>query len=171
MIHSDLKEPNIMVKAANYAAPEVVLIDFGVSKAMAAVQNDPGGSPGYVPPETILQRKWFPRGDIFCMGVVMMQMVTDKVPNEKSQKQKGIFLEGSKDVQQIYEKTLHEQPPFHLVPCHMPMLATLCRKTLAKEMEKRLTAPQVLNDPWLQRSLGRDGRARAKTMGPGRHRL
>merc|ERR1712232_1454588 len=51
MIHCDIKEPNIMLKTNDFSKPEIVLIDFGVSKAMAQKANGmPGGTPGYMPP-------------------------------------------------------------------------------------------------------------------------
>jgi len=65
MIHCDIKEPNIMVKTENFHEPHVVVIDFGVARAMATAMSELKGTPGYIPPETMDMGKWFPRGDIF----------------------------------------------------------------------------------------------------------
>ncbi|CAE7241387.1 cmk-1 [Symbiodinium sp. CCMP2456] len=74
MMHCDIKEPNIMIKSRDFRHPEVVVIDFGVCRAMVTAPNGmPGGTPGYMPPETIQQRKWLPRGDVFCLGVTFIQ--------------------------------------------------------------------------------------------------
>eukprot|EP00408_Alexandrium_pacificum_P051245 CAMPEP_0171247922 /NCGR_PEP_ID=MMETSP0790-20130122/48746_1 /TAXON_ID=2925 /ORGANISM="Alexandrium catenella, Strain OF101" /LENGTH=77 /DNA_ID=CAMNT_0011715349 /DNA_START=30 /DNA_END=260 /DNA_ORIENTATION=- len=71
-----------MIKRNDFQAPEIVLIDFGVSKAMA--EDDNGkvyGTPGYIPPETFEMKMWFPGGDVFSMGVCVLQVIGDQVPS------------------------------------------------------------------------------------------
>lgn len=152
MIHCDIKEPNIMLKTSDFHAPEVVLIDFGVSKAMATKPNGmPGGTPGYMPPETLDTRKWFPRGDIFSMGVVIIQVMCDKIPPLGARTVAtpgGIFVEGCLTIQDIMNATKTRQPPFHLMPPAVPGLTKLIRAMLTKQMQGRPTAPGVLKDEW-----------------------
>lgn len=152
MMHCDIKEPNIMLKTTDFQNPQVVLIDFGVSKAMAAKPNGmPGGTPGYMPPETLDTYKWFPRGDIFSLGVTIMQVMTDKIPPTGARNINtpgGIFVEGCLTIQDIMQATRVRQPPFHLMPASVPGLTKLLQAMLTKQMQLRPTAPQVLKDPW-----------------------
>jgi len=154
MMHCDIKEPNIMLKTANFNHPEIVLIDFGVSRAMAAKQNGmPGGTPGYIPPETLDTRAWFPRGDIFSMGVTIMQVMTDKIPPTGARTihtPGGIFVEGCLTIQDIMQATKTREPPFHLMPSTMPQLTSILRRMLSKQMQARPTGPQVLKDSWFR---------------------
>lgn len=156
MMHCDIKEPNMMLKHDDFGNPEVVLIDFGVSKALVADPGWPGGTPGYMPPETLETHRWYPRGDIFSMGVVMMQVIIDKIPPTGARTIStpgGIFVEGCMTIQDILEATRTRQPPFQLMPPTMPGLTRLLQKMLAKQMQCRPTATQVLKDPWFEEGM------------------
>merc|ERR1719261_290541 len=68
-----------MLRDDDISAPEIVLIDFGLTRAMAA--DEPGlitGTLGYIPPETWERGHWFPGGDVFSIGVCMLQVLIDK---------------------------------------------------------------------------------------------
>lgn len=152
MLHCDIKEPNLMLKTPNYHQPDVVIIDFGVAKAMAEPPGGlPRGTPGYMPPETLDTGKWFPRGDMFSMGVCMIQMVLDKIPPLGARTNVtpgGIFIEGLVTIEDICQATRTREPPFHLMPASMQKLTRLLRELLAKRMTWRPTPSQVLKDPW-----------------------
>merc|ERR1719446_763044 len=110
MMHCDIKEPNLMVKTTDFSRPQVVIIDLGVTVSMAQEDSGcPHGTPGYVPPETLDTLMWFPRGDLFSLGVVMMQVVIDKVPDLSAQRDRttlgGIFHEGCLTANEIFEAT------------------------------------------------------------------
>jgi serine/threonine protein kinase len=153
MMHCDIKEPNLMVRTDNFTAPQAVLIDFGVAKAM--VSSDTTGccgTPGYIPPETWVQRRWFPGGDVFSMGVVMLQVLIDKIPASSGvrtqQTPGGIFLEGTSTYRQVAEATRTRQPPVHLIPRAFSGITEVVLATLRKDFVSRLRAPQVLAHPW-----------------------
>jgi len=151
MMHCDIKEPNLMIKKPDYLQPEVVIIDFGVSQAMADDTGFPRGTPGYMPPETLDTGKWFPRGDIFCMGVCMIQMVLDKIPPQGARTNLtpgGIFIEGCITIEDIMQATRSREPPIHLIPTQQKCLARLLRDMLSKNMSWRPTPAKVLKDPW-----------------------
>merc|ERR1712232_590405 len=153
MMHCDIKEPNIMLKTTNFHRPEVVLIDFGVSKTMVMTNSSLCGTPGYIPPETFDTGKWFPRGDVFSLGVVMPQVVCDKIPPtgmRTLQTPGGIFIEGCADMPQIQHATKTRRPPFNLFPNHMHGLSSLVQKLLEKQVRSRPSAPQALKDPWFK---------------------
>eukprot|EP00928_Gymnodinium_smaydae_P094305 TRINITY_DN7898_c0_g2_i1.p1 TRINITY_DN7898_c0_g2~~TRINITY_DN7898_c0_g2_i1.p1 ORF type:complete len:988 (+),score=252.73 TRINITY_DN7898_c0_g2_i1:136-3099(+) len=151
MMHCDIKEPNLMIKNADMARPQVLLIDFGVSKAMVGGGDGVKGTPGYIPPETWNEGKWFPRGDIFCMGICIVQMMTDKMPPAGARTALtpgGIFIEGCKTIEEMAMATRTRQPPFHLMPRGYPALTAMCKQLLEKRRQYRPSAPQVLACEW-----------------------
>lgn len=147
-IHCDIKEQNLMVKTTDLAQPQVVIIDLGVAVSMAAEDDGhPAGTPGYVPPETLETLMWFPRGDLFSMGVVILQMMIDKVSTGNYE---GIFQEGCRSVQEIFAATRSRQAPTHLLPPEMPLLMQLTEQLLQKKRKDRPTAAQALKHTWFQ---------------------
>mmetsp|Transcript_51480 Transcript_51480/g.102271 ORF Transcript_51480/g.102271 Transcript_51480/m.102271 type:complete len:255 (+) Transcript_51480:2-766(+) len=152
-MHCDIKEPNLMVRTDNFTAPQAVLIDFGVAKAMVSpTTTGCAGTPGYIPPETWVQRRWFPGGDVFSMGVVMLQVLIDKIPASSGVRTRqtpgGIFLEGTCTYRQVAEVTRTRQPPVYLIPRAYSGITEVVLATLQKNMMSRLRAPQVLAHPW-----------------------
>jgi serine/threonine protein kinase len=168
MMHCDIKEPNLMLRNENYGTPQVVLIDFGVATAMTAKDTgNVSGTPGYMPPETMAQGKWFPGGDVFSMGVAMMQLMTNKVPDEalaRQGKMIGIFLEGCTNIEDVKRVTNTRQPPFQLMPKQYPGLTQLCMRCLEKNPRSRPRAPVALKDPWF-------GQGEAPDMTPVEQRM
>merc|ERR1719401_441495 len=154
MIHCDIKEPNLMIKSRDYSQPEVVVVDFGIAKAMGAIDTGAfGGTPGYIPPETLSMKKWFPGGDMFSLGVVMFQMTTDKTPRlEGLARVGGLFQEGCRSIEDIVKATMGRQPAYHLMPQDMPQMIRLTEKLLSKKLNQRPRAPQALKDAWFESS-------------------
>jgi len=136
-----------MIKTENFIAPKAVLIDFGIAKALASP-----GTPGYIPPETWIQRQWFPGGDVFSMGVVMLQVLIDKVPASSGMRTRqtpgGIFLEGTCTYGEVAEVTRTREPPVQLISQALSGLTEVVLATLRKDLISRLRAPQVLAHPW-----------------------
>merc|ERR1719414_1800257 len=107
-MHCDIKEPNLMIKAADFREPHIVLIDFGIARAMADNVSQTCGTPGYIPPETWDTGKWFPKGDIFSLGVVIVQLMANKLPPLGARTpwtKGGIFLEGCATFPEIQHAT------------------------------------------------------------------
>jgi len=159
MMHCDLKEPNVMLRTADFRAPKVVIIDLGLAKAMVG-EYGVGGTPGYMPPETLQRKMWFPKGDVFSMGVTMMQVICDKIPPTGARTVRtpgGIFVEGCRTLEDIANATRTRQPPFHLVPKEMPLLTAFLARLLNKQMPERPSAYQSLKDPWFSARLGTEG--------------
>jgi RIO-like serine/threonine protein kinase len=150
MIHCDIKEPNLMLKTENLRHPEVVVVDFGIAKAVGANENGfVSGTPGYMPPETLIHGKWFPRGDVFSLGVVIFQMTADRLPERLlTPMNKGLFLEGCCTLEEVKQATLYREPPLHFMPPH-PDLKRFTGRLLEKQLSDRSQAPQALADHWL----------------------
>mmetsp|Transcript_69646 Transcript_69646/g.193845 ORF Transcript_69646/g.193845 Transcript_69646/m.193845 type:complete len:230 (+) Transcript_69646:2-691(+) len=152
-MHCDIKEPNLMLKTPSFEQPEVVVIDFGVARAMTASDATICGTPGYIPPETWERGKWFPRGDVFSMGVCIVQLMTNKLPPVGPRTpwtEGGIFVEGALTNKEIAAATRQRQPPFHLMPLEFKGLIRVAKDTLQKEMHVRPTPVKVLSDAWFQ---------------------
>eukprot|EP00811_Abedinium_folium_P016531 NODE_2546_length_2191_cov_10.487888.p1 GENE.NODE_2546_length_2191_cov_10.487888~~NODE_2546_length_2191_cov_10.487888.p1 ORF type:complete len:688 (-),score=163.81 NODE_2546_length_2191_cov_10.487888:126-2012(-) len=148
LMHCDIKEPNLMIQNTDLRWPHVVIIDLGMASAMAGEDRGLCGTPGYIPPETWSEGKWFPRGDVFSMGVVMVQLLTNTVPNEEMQVQ-GIFQEGCMSMEDLETATLTRQPSFEALEIQDDRFVMLCVQCLAKERRDRLKAPQALQNSWL----------------------
>ena len=88
IVHRDLKPENIFLCYTNGKPPRIKLIDFGISKIMAAPENEKLtqtgsiiGTPAYMSPEQARGNSNVDhRTDIFSMGVIFYQMVTGKLP-------------------------------------------------------------------------------------------
>ena len=84
VIHRDIKPENIIVGMFG----EVTLIDWGVAKVWGMPNegdeqkgNDRGGTPLYMSPEQILGHKLVDeRTDVFSMGIVLYEMMTQREP-------------------------------------------------------------------------------------------
>lgn len=148
MMHCDIKEPNIMFKSKEYHNPVVALIDFGMAK-WSSSDGLAGGTPGYRPPETNDTNVWFPRGDVFSMGVTFFQLLADKVPDEKTLKP-GIFTEGAQSLEQVNYFVRTRQPPYYLIQSKYPGVMSWLPKMLDKQLLNRPKAPQVLDEPWFK---------------------
>jgi len=142
IMHCDIKEANIMLKTKDCREPQIVVIDLGVSTSCARQdEGTPSGSPGYVPPETLTSLKWYPRGDIFSLGVTIFQVVCGMKPPES-----GLFIEGCHSVRDIFKATLEREPPWDRFPRNLANLKCVVAKMLEKERILRPLAPQVLLD-------------------------
>merc|ERR1712232_664636 len=106
-----------------------------------------GGTPGYVPPETLTSLKWFPSGDSFSMGVTMFQVITKLVPPEH-----GVFIDGCKTAQEMFRATMEREPPWEMLPKEMPGLQRLLEELLTKDMDKRPRPSKVLRHAWFTES-------------------
>eukprot|EP00928_Gymnodinium_smaydae_P057434 TRINITY_DN4067_c0_g1_i1.p1 TRINITY_DN4067_c0_g1~~TRINITY_DN4067_c0_g1_i1.p1 ORF type:complete len:1028 (+),score=217.73 TRINITY_DN4067_c0_g1_i1:58-3084(+) len=151
IMHCDIKEPNMMLKTADFTKPSVVLIDLGVATAMTSVDRRIVGTPGYIPPETWREGVWYPKGDVFSLGVCILQLLTGKVPNGATGG--GVFVEGAGSYEDIAALTCQREPPVALLPPAWPALTPLVRWMLEKEMSARPTTAQALEHPWCRNAV------------------
>jgi serine/threonine protein kinase/Ca2+-binding EF-hand superfamily protein len=141
IIHRDIKPENILLNSC-HDIPIIKLADFGLSKL--ATPNErltlPCGTLAYVAPE-VLQTKGYNREvDMWSIGTVVYVMLRGKLP----------FYD--KDRQVLIHKVTHAQVDFSekfwdkLTPYAVEFL----KKLLVKDPEKRYTADQALQDPWIK---------------------
>jgi hypothetical protein len=147
ILHCDIKEENIMVKKAEFKRPEVVIIDLGL--ASTTLTASIRGTPGYMPPEVWSHSTWYPKGDVFSMGVVCFQMMTDNVPNAKLRKL-GVFQRGARTIEEVVQLTMTVQPNFDKISPYNDDLSTLLRLVLEKDWRKRLPPLSVLKSDYFK---------------------
>lgn len=161
LMHGDIKESNLMLKTDKYSQPAVVIIDFGLVQTAVSDARVVWGTPGYIAPETWETGKAYPGGDIFAMGVVIMQMLLDKIPPHHDPPKgevlpRGIFTDGLRTMQEVGMFTRSRTPPFGLLAADFPQLPLLARQLLEKEVLRRPCARKVLQDAWFTQPLADD---------------
>ena len=129
VVHRDVKPANIFM--ISRSQPKV--LDFGIARI--AHQREPhgpsdeiaAGSPYYMAPEQARHEPVDRRADVFSLGVVFYEMLTDVKPF------RGNTLE------EITEAVLHHEPPLaNTVDANVPAaLAEIAAKALAKNPEHR----------------------------------
>ena len=138
VIHRDLKPENILI--GNYG--EVYVTDWGIAKVLGnevgaptapASETQHGsflGSPGYMPPEQIVDASSVDaRSDIFSLGVILYEILTARLPFSRP------------TPIEIVSATLREEvrPPRAINAQAPLLLEELCLHCLAKEPARRPT--------------------------------
>ncbi|MGQ9554910.1 MAG: protein kinase domain-containing protein [Anaerolineae bacterium] len=102
-IHRDIKPGNVMLRKDGTA----LLSDFGIARVAdaATMTLGPLGTPAYMSPEQILGREADPRTDVYCLGIVMYEMVTGRRPFT------GEVGSGTSVTERVRDEHLHAQPP------------------------------------------------------------
>ncbi len=127
VIHRDIKPANIFM--VGRTQPRV--LDFGIARI--ADQREAGdalpgaGSPYYMAPEQVRREPGDRRADVFSLGVVLYELLTDTKP----------FVGDS--LKQITDAVLnHEPPPANKVDKGVPKaLADIAARAMAKDPEQR----------------------------------
>ncbi len=82
IIHRDVKPANVLVDKQGNA----YLTDFGIAKVLEGTQELTGsgmlGTPAYMAPEQTLGKPVTPQSDLYALGVMLYEMVTDRPPYE-----------------------------------------------------------------------------------------
>ena len=128
VVHRDIKPANIFM--VGRTQPRV--LDFGIARVAHRRDTAHGGelaagSPYYMAPEQARRETVDRRADVFSLGVVLYEMLTDTRPF------RGASLA------EITEAVLHHEPPLaHAVDAGVPVaLAEIAAKAMAKEPDRR----------------------------------
>jgi eukaryotic-like serine/threonine-protein kinase len=137
VVHRDIKPANLMLTADD----TVKITDFGTAKILqfGSTQQTSHvmGTPSYMSPEQVKGRAVDGRSDIFSLGVMLYEMLTEEKP-----------FPGQNITTVIY-KIVNEDPvpPRQLDPSIHPGISAVVMKALAKEPEQRYqTCREMLED-------------------------
>ncbi len=89
VVHRDLKSSNVVL-VPDGAGERAVITDFGLARDQEVPSSASGlthtggvvGTPAYMAPEQVEGRRATPRSDLYALGVVIYEMLTDELPFE-----------------------------------------------------------------------------------------
>jgi len=130
-IHRDVKSENILFNDHN----EAVLTDFGIAKAsnsstQMTQQGKLIGTPQYMSPEQCRGRTLDGRADIYSLGIIFYEMLTQQVPYDGEDSVAVCLQHVTKPIPQLSARQQHYQ--------------WLLNKMLAKKAEDRFADAQQL---------------------------
>lgn len=135
VVHRDLKPENVICQKVRRGAEQVKVVDFGLAHIVGpggTAITTPGlvcGTPDYMSPEQGRGETVDGRGDLYSVGVVLFEMLTDRLPYEDDTPTKVVF------------KHIHDKipDPREVAPHrHIPdTLAEICLRSLAKKADDR----------------------------------
>ena len=145
IIHRDLKPENLLFDKKGY----VHITDFGIAKNLSNLEDgdgiiDTSGTPGYMSPETIFQKKHSYPSDFFSLGVICYEMMMKKRPYTGKNRQE-IKQKMASDSVQIKKSELPQG--------WSQEFADFTNKLLEKNAENRLGSKgisELKNHPWLK---------------------
>lgn len=143
VIHRDLKPENIILKRLRTGADLVKVVDFGlatiVSGAASTNITAPGlvcGTPDYMSPEQGRGDPVDGRGDLYALGVVLFEMLTDQLPFEDETPTKVVMRHINDPVPDPSAIAPHRQIPRSLVE--------ICTKALSKKAADRFQTAEEM---------------------------
>jgi len=139
IVHRDIKPENIL---CGDKVHDVSIADFGLSKLVHPneVMTMPCGTLTYVAPEVLSMQGYHMEADMWSIGVIMYLVVRGRLPYDGDEQQA------------IVQRILHEPLDFssgvwaHWSKCGVEFI----QKLLEKNPDRRLTARQALQHPWLR---------------------
>jgi len=159
LVHSDMKPENCMLSSKDTASAVVKLVDLGCAHSVGVIPDHDhrakgtAATPAYCPPEVLIELRKDnhehvsinPSFDMWSLGIVIYIMLVGGHPYD---------LRGSASDKEIENKIVSgEKPPLrgfkyakHLSEDAMKLIEGL----MEKDPEKRLTAEQVLANPWVR---------------------
>lgn len=150
-IHCDVKEPNIVVASSgSYAAPRPVLVDMGLCMPFDDTVGE-GGTVGYMPPEVFADRRWYPNGDSFSLGIVIFQMAIGQVPDDERKVPGVLYGTTGCPLGELNPgawAAAHQPLPWDRFPRGWPELSALVGLMTERDRARRPRPAQALRHGW-----------------------
>lgn len=138
LLHRDIKPDNLMVDESGRGR----IIDYGLVESFGLNRGAGGGSnflvgtPHFFPPEVICTQQYLPAGDIFSLGISMLEAIYDLQPESKEQHS---GLERSRKNQRADAEQI--EAAIRTLPDSVPgVILDACREMLEQEPCDRPTA-------------------------------
>jgi len=150
VVHGDMKPENVMLSTNNASDSVVKIVDFGCAQVEEMACTPVGITPAYSPPEVLdknteINSTMHPTQDMWALGIILYVMLTGLHPFD---------LNGSATDEAIEEMVLAgKKPPLRNSPitAHLSESAIeLIEKLMEYDPEKRITAPGMLEHPWVR---------------------
>ncbi len=161
--HRDIKTDNVLIDGKG----KVTIVDYGLSKQTppqdgedpenAVISSSISGSPAYFAPEMIAGEPYSTKIDVWCLGLVMAELLTgERAPHVQSPSP-GEFAFNPKGLQRFH-KFISRHP--HLPPDAKDLLL----KMLEPDPLRRPTSSAVLAHPFFQQQAGNESYADLQTQ-------
>lgn len=136
VVHRDLKPENILLRRLRSGADLVKVVDFGLATILTGKEassiTTPGlvcGTPDYMSPEQGRGENLDGRSDLYALGVVLFELLTEDLPFADETPTKVVLRHINDPVPNPAEVAPHRQIP--------DVLAKLTIRALSKDPEKR----------------------------------
>lgn len=163
IVHRDLKPENVLVLRSRSGAERVKVLDFGLATVVDSGVNVTRtglvcGTPAYMSPEQARGEVVDARSDLYSVGAMLFELLTDRPPFEADSAVKLLMMH------------VNEPPPDPRVVAPQrdipPMLAGVVMQALAKEPAQRFQSAEEM-----RRALLDSRRSSATAARPDRPRL
>lgn len=144
VVHRDLKPENIILRRMGSGRDLVKVVDFGLATIVDNQSTSitrPGlvcGTPDYIAPEQARGDAVDARGDLYSLGVVLYELLADRLPFEDDTPTKVVLRHLSDPVPDP-----REVAPHRFIP---DALAEICIKALQKKREARFQSAEEMAD-------------------------
>lgn len=135
IIHRDIKPSNVLVNSAG----KVKLCDFGVSgELINSIANTFVGTSTYMSPERIQGAAYSVKGDVWSLGLMLVELATGKFP----------FGSGAMGVLDLLQLIVREPAPT-LDSRVFPTLSEMVIQCLKKDPKERASLTELLNSEFI----------------------
>jgi len=136
-IHRDIKSDNILLNSLG----EIKIADFGYAAQLTQEKQKRRtvvGTPYWMAPELIRGHDYGQKVDIWSLGIMLREMIEGEPPYMEYPPLRALFLITTKGI-----------PPLNEEVKYSPQLVRFYSRCLEKEVEKRPTADELLQDPFM----------------------
>ena len=151
VVHRDLKPQNIMLDAQG----KVYVMDFGIARSVGGegltMTGGYVGTPGYMSPEQVRGDDIDGRSDLFTMGIILYELLTDKMPYSAETVQRS-----------MYKRTVERSPAVTSID---PSIPKFLSEVVAKCLEiDPATRYQSAHELWIDLETWRNGQGATASL-------